>query len=420
MQSNVHNLTGNSKVLQHVNTVRVMNYLRLRGSASRARLARATGLDAKTITNISNSQLAARLLVCDQSAGRDEVRRPGRPAERLSINAEAAFGVGIEVGAGNVTVVLVDLQGEVREKSHQEFSTGRSGKFLLGQIYDRTERLLESLSGKWRKRIDGIGIAVPGFIDKDQGIIRESVNIRGFRNMPMVADLQSRFGMNAVLEKSSRAMALAEIWCSGRDPSSDFICVDLGAGIGIGIVHNGLIYRGANDISGEIGHTVVEPNGIVCTCGKRGCLETVAGGKALANMAKELVTKKYGIKSKGIEAIQQAAEAGDAHAIQLLEKVGRYIGIAIANVINLFDPAGVVLNGRLVDVGPLFLDSLNETIRANSIGLFDRRCTIEISSLGRWAGALGAAMLPLRCYFEFENIRLFSESEKENSECQIN
>jgi len=401
--SGIHDLTGNAAVLKEINTVRVLNHLRQSGPASRAQLARVTGLDAKTITNVGNRLLKEGLalrrkaLICGR----------GRPAEKLSLNPDAALAVGVDFGASQVSVVLVDLQGNLRKtRFRQEFGSPKGKAFLLKKSGAAVKELIASLERAQRRTIAGVGLSVPGLLDRSKGVVHNSVNIRGFKNVPIVDLFKKRLRCPVILEESSRAMALAEIWFGPPQFRRDFICVDLGFGIGMGVVHDGLLYRGANELSGEIGHTVVQPDGARCRCGKRGCLETVASGKALGELAKRIALKRYGISSKGAKAICEAAVAGNARAREAIEKAGESIGIAVANLINLFDPGRVILNGGLVKAGALLTEPLRRAAKKHSIRPFDKRCPIEVSELGDLAGAMGAAMLVLRSYFEFDNIRI--------------
>lgn len=397
----MHPLTGNAAVLQRVNTVRLLNRLRLGGPASRAELARATGLDAKTISNLSGRLLRDRLVVTRQAVARGR----GRPAEELALNPEAALAVGVDFGASQVSVVVLDLAGKVRKRFHQEFGAARGKTFLLRRTGEAVRALIGSLTARERRALAGVGVSVPGLVDRQTGRVRNSVNIPGFRNVPLRALLEKRLGLPVILEEASRSMALAEIWFGPARARQDFICVDLGYGIGMGVVHGGLLYRGANEMGGEIGHTVVNPGGAVCRCSKRGCLETVASGRALGAMAKELPLKKYGIRSLGAKALCEAARAGDRKAARAIRKAGEAIGIAVANLVNLFDPGRVVLNGGLVKAGPRLTDPVRATADALAISPFNERCPVEVSTLGECAGAMGAAMLPLRLFFEFDNIR---------------
>jgi len=398
---NRNQLIGNPAVLRRLNRVRVMNQLRREDGATRVQMARATGLDPKTVTNLCNDLLASGLIVAQET----QMRGRGRPAERLRINPDAALAVGVDIGAQQVSAVLMDLAGEIRRSWRCAYGQAKSGEFLLGKAATAIGRMIDAIPGPLHKRIQGIGVCVPGFLSREQGVVVRSVNIRGFRNLSL-AETLGDFGPPVTLEESSRSMALAEKWFGGRDPEESLICVDLGFGIGMGIMHNGLLYRGTNELSGEIGHTVVDPTGRKCRCGKVGCLETVASGRALGQYAAGLSVVRHGIKTKGAEALYEAALQGDPQARRALADAGQFIGIAIANVITLFDPGTVVLNGGLIEAGDFLVKSLKQSIRRHRLRGAPHTCDIEISRLGKLAGAMGAAMLPLRRYFEFDNIQL--------------
>jgi len=397
----VHDLTGNAAVLKEVNTVRILNRLRRGGPASRAELARATGLDAKTITNLVARLIRDGLITADRSPA----RRRGRPPEALILNADAAAAIGIDFGASQVSAVLVDLAGGLRERFHEEYATPRTRAFLLRKALATAREMIASLARGRRRRLAGVGLSVPGLLDRRRGVVRNSVNIAGFRDVPIVRLFESELGLPVILEEASRAMAIGEIWFGPPGQSGDFICVDLGYGIGMGVVHDGLLYRGANEMSGEIGHTAVRPRGARCSCGKRGCLETVASGRALGKLARVL-PGHTGTATNGAKALCEAARAGDRRALRAIREAGEAIGIAVANLINLFDPARVVLNGGLVKAGYILVKPIRKTVREHVVGRPGRQCTVEVSTVGELAGAMGAAMLPLRSFFEFDNIRI--------------
>ena len=298
----------------------------------------------------------------------------------------------------------MDLAGNLQYKDRLEFGTSKDFEFLLDKTKVAFKKIRQSLAeSKWKK-ICGVGICVPGFLDRTNGIVIDSVNIAGFKGLKIQQIIEKIAKLPVILEESSRSMAIAELWFSSRNACSDFICVDMGFGIGAGIVHNGLVYRGAHESSGEIGHTVVVPDGLACSCGKQGCLETVVSGHALQNLAKKLKLSTNS-QNYGGKALYEAALAGNVEARRALSNVGRHIGVAIANVINLFDPSKVILTGGLLKAGDLLLDPLKAAVKEHSVERMAMRCAIEMSELGDFAGAMGAAMLPLRHYFEFENIR---------------
>lgn len=396
IEDNRNNLLGNPAVLKQVNLVRVMNRLRFGGSASKAELARQTGLDAKTITNICKSLLESGLIKC----GRGVREGRGRPAEQISINADAAFSIGVDIGAQQVAISAVDLAGGIRGRWHQSFNQACDCDFLMGEVECGVREVLDEL-GDLKEKLEGIGVCVPGFMDRQAGKIIKSVNIRGCDNFEIVDWIRQRFGIVAMLEESSRSMAFGEVWFGGGETANNFICVDLGYGIGMGVIREGALYRGANERCGEIGHMVVEAGGEKCICGQKGCLETIASGRILAELASELNVAE---KELGAEGISKAALQGDQRCQNAMEKAGHYIGIAIANVINLFDPEYVVLAGGLTKAGDAILVPLKKAVVEHSIGDVNR-CEIKLTELDDSGGAMGAAMLVLRKYFEFENIR---------------
>jgi len=397
-----HNtLIGNPAVLRRINRVRLLNALRLEKATSRVALARQTGLDPKTVTNLTNNLLHDGLVV----RGEAPAQGRGRPAERLSINANAALALGVDIGAQQVTAVLMDLAGTVRAQWRQDYFVAKTGRFLIQKARDALGCLTQSLSAQQKRRIKGLGVCVPGFLNREQRIVKQSVNIRGFKEFSIV-DAFQELGTPVLLEESSRSMALAEKWFGTRRTNQNFICMDLGYGIGMGLVHHGLLYRGSNEVSGEIGHTVVDTSGPLCHCGKTGCLEAVASGKALAEVAMNLKLDKKGVHVKGAAALHEAAIQGHRPSFQALQRAGEHIGLAVANLINLFDPGLVILNGGLVKAGEILIDRLMETVDQYRLQATPQKCRIVISTLGDLAGAMGAAMLPLRSYFEFDNIQL--------------
>ena len=403
MKEDLSYITGNPAVLKKINVARILHQLRFNGSASRAELARRTRLDAKTLTNVSQTLLADGLIQCRETVALGR----GRPAENITLNPEAAYGIGLDLGSQQVTGAVIDLAGNVQSHFRREFDIPKDGKYLLNKAEEVLHDLLGSLTRSARKRVQGIGFCVPGFLNREEGVVVESVNIRGFTDVPIIDQYQARFKIPVILEEASRTMALAELWFGKHKNSTHFICIDMGIGIGMGIIHNGILYRGSREQSGEIGHTVVEPHGQVCRCGKRGCLERVASGKALSDLSLSVDLEKYKIKCVGAKAIYQAAQAGDVKAKAILRRTGEYIGIAISNVINLFDPDLVILNGGLINAGDLLLDPLKDVIKTNCMNSKTGQVQIEISGLGNLAGAMGAAMLPLEHYFEFENIHFW-------------
>ena len=398
----IHSLTGNAAVLKRINAVRLLHRLWHGKTGSRVQLSRDTGLDAKTITNLINPLIAADLVRETQTKASGR----GRPAHVLGLNPDARYSIGLDIGARQVTGILLNFAGNVTASRQHTFRTPPDRAGVLAATGKIATALIATLPPAKRERLEGIGVGVPGFIDRRSGVVIAASNLADFREVPLLALLEKQLRQPVFLEEASRAMALAEIWFGAGGSYPDFICLDLGYGIGMGIVQDGLLYYGAHGFTGEIGHTVVEPGGVRCECGKNGCLETVASGKALETLAANMGCGVRKAGPTGGEALHAAAVTGNLQAKELLARAGRSIGIAAANAVSLFDPGAVILNGGLVQAGPFLVEPLLAAFGKHTLPPYTQNCPVLVSRLGQTAGAQGAAMLPLRHHFEFENLRL--------------
>jgi len=372
-------LTG----LRRRNAVELLDRLRRGEAATRADLARGARLDPKTVTNLIDILLKEGLIVADGLAG----SAGGRPAERLALNAEGLFAVGVDLGATRLRTVVLDLTGRVRAATAVRRAGG--AKNIMAQAIEQIRGNFAESRAPWR-RVAGIGFACPGFLDRNKGIALQAVHLSGWKNVPAGRILSRAFRMPVSLEESSRAGALGEMWFGAGRRSREFLTLDFGYGIGTGIVSNGGLLYGASESGGELGHTVVKPRGNWCDCGQRGCLETVASGEAIA--------RRSG-RATALAAVE-AAEAGDVRCRRIIAEAGRLLGAAAANLINLLNPDTAILNGGLCRAGDLLLAPFHEALRQHAVPRSLAAANITLSPLGEFAGAMGAAMIPLQSYFQ--------------------
>jgi len=221
--------------------------------------------------------------------------------------------------------------------------------------------------------------------------------------------VEEEFGVGVSIDDSSRMMALAEHWCGLAQKVENFIFVNIGIGLGAGIFTNGQIYRGSRGIAAELGHTIIDPDGPQCKCGNRGCLETLVPGPAIVKKTKKALKEGVvSLISKMVdgdltkitpEIVAEAARKGDKLAFNIMEKTGEYLGIGIANAINLFNPELVIIGAGVSGASDLFIDALNRSVKAHALHLASTSVDIKISELGDTAAALGAAILILKDIF---------------------
>lgn len=391
--------------MKAANTARVADLVRTDGPLPRSVLAAQSGLDNKTITNIVHDLMARRVV---RGTGLSE-SSGGRRPQLLDLDTGYLFAAGIDLGATHVSAILVDLKGRIVSREWLGIRPDALREEIVGAARRFCAAFKQELSAK-RGRLMGIGFVSPGLIDRKRGVCVLSSNLPNWRNVPIRDMLEEEFRVPVWVDESARVLVSAEKWFGLGRRFDDFACVNLGPGVGLGIMSNGRVYRGANEGAGEIGHMVVEVDGPPCPCGNRGCLEAVASGLAIASQARRAVEggahtilgqmAQGDLEAMDAAVVAQAARQGDALASQIYRRAGEHLGVAIAGVINLFDPGVIILEGGLTKAGELLLGPLVRSAREHALPSLSERLQIEVSPLGDDASALGASVLVLRQIFE--------------------
>jgi len=284
--------------------------------------------------------------------------------------------LGVDVGGTKVAVAAVE-DGQARHGV--EYPTAR----------DSTEALLDGVEAAVREVAvvagapDAIGIGVPSQVEFATGTVVASVNIP-LAGVPLREELGRRFGAPVYVDNDASCAALAEADAIG---ASELVMLTLGTGVGGGIVTGGRIFRGADGLGGELGHVVVEADGPECpgTCPNRGCLEALCSGTALERAA-----------GRSGREVVEAARAGDAEAQAHLDRLGRYLGIGISNMVNVFQPEVVVIGGGLSSAADLFLDTARAEAGSRALPALWERVTVQVAQAGNAAGVIGAGLLALQ------------------------
>ena len=310
--------------------------------------------------------------------------------------------VGIDIGGTKIAVSLGTPKGKVLDKT--VFSAGKTKKAseLISQIQSSISELLSARALK-KQDVLGIGVAVPGAIDPRQEIVLKSPNSPYWENFPIKPVLMRKFRVPAFVENDANAAALGERYFGLGQGVDHFLYITISTGIGSGIVVNGSLVRGEKGTAGEIGHMTVVRNGFKCHCGKRGCLEAYSSGTAIASHTRRAL--QGGAKSryfKGMKLNQvtgqlvgQAANAGDRVAIQARRLAADFLGIGLANVINLLNPKRIILGGGVMENTNHFWVPMMKAVRREAWPMAFRSCEIVRSRLGKNVGDLGAMALVL-------------------------
>lgn len=385
---------GNRDLIRAINRSAVLNTIKTHGLISRTEVARLTGLSAATVTGIT-AELIDDNLVFEKAAGDS---RGGRRPILLALNPRGGFVVGLKLAEDQVIGALTDLEATVLVKRTDRLE-GRSPDEVSDALAGVVSRLMEEARIR-KKELLGVGVGLAGIVDAERGLLKQSPYF-GWQDLPLRDMLQSKVRVPVYIDNDVNTLTLTERWFGAGQGVDNFLTVTVGRGVGMGIVVNGQFYRGARGGAGELGHTVMDPDGPACDCGKRGCLETFVGDPGLLRMAAEAAARGEMASPVGdVEALIACARSGDPGARAVLARAGDVLGRAIANLINLLDPQRIVIGGEGVRAGDLLFGPMRESIARHVMPGLARDAEIRIDAWGHDAWARGAASLVLRELFE--------------------
>ena len=306
--------------------------------------------------------------------------------------------VGIDLGGTNLKAGLVDKCGKIHQRLSIKTNNNADPQTISQQIFGLIDEIIKVGSGlkPAPTNIIGIGLGSPGLIDKKGETILFSPNLPRWRNIPIKRMIAERFSIPCVLENDANAAAWGEKWVGAGKEVNSLVMMTIGTGIGGGIVINNKLWRGANNVAAEIGHMVIQMDGPKCNCGNYGCIEAYASATAMVRRFKELV--KSGISSSlkdcgeiTAKMINDAALQGDKTSVNIIEETGRYLGIAIINIMHVLNPEMIVLTGGMTGSGELLMNPIRQLIGQRAFEASYKDTKIVFSELGNDAGIIGAA-----------------------------
>jgi N-acetylglucosamine repressor len=393
-----------------VNQRRVLNLLRAEPGISRVEIAGRTGLGKATISSIISDFIAQGLVREDGVAEQTSV---GRHPVRLRLNTLAGLAVGVELTGSECIAALTDLCAEPLRVIRYP-TPNMSADVVVSLIAQSVHTLLDGYDAS---KLLGVGVGVPGQVDLARQRVIKAINI-GWFDVPLGLMLTERLNTPVTVVKRQNAGVLGEYWYGIGKGQANLIFVSIGVGIGCGIILRGELYEGTDGSAGELGHIMIVPEGRRCRCGNYGCLETVASCPAIAIRAKEeartgrrslLVDWSAGIlESITIGQVIQAANHGDSLAIELIAEAARYLGLALACVINLLNPSMVIIGGEVLEAGSSFIDNVRREAQRHACsplaktGDYRNQATavnIVPTSLGYRGPSIGAAALISNRFF---------------------
>ncbi len=394
-------MNKDKNIFTNRNYVEVLTYIYRNRRISRADLARTTGLTPATVSHVVSELEKADII---RKTGHGESKGGRRPI-LIELNPDAFYLAGVDLGITKVNTTVIDLHGRIISRAKNTVDARDKREEIISRMFDTTRQAFNKSGEEVRKKIIGIGLSVSGLVNIEQGVSIFAPNIPDWQNVPIAELFQKEFSIPAFIENDARAMALGEARFGAGLGYENIFCVNIGHGIGSGILIGGVLYRGTAFTAGEFGHLTILPSGPFCQCGNRGCLEVMAGGHAIAASAIRSVNAgaktaiRDIVKGKIYEittaVVSQAAQRGDPTAVRLLQEAGRYLGIGIAGAVNVLGPELIIIGGGVALSGDVLLDEIKSTVAQRAFTTMVNSPPIVFSALEENASSIGAAALVL-------------------------
>lgn len=379
-------ITWNQQVVKKNNKSLVLQMIIEQEPISRADIAQVTGLNKATVSSMVNELLEEDLIY---ESGPGESSGGRRPVQ-LHFNKVAGYSIGIDIGVNYILGVLTDLKGSILIEKNQPIDDS-SYSVVIDQvkkmIYTITDEMPNSRYG-----IIGIGIGVPGIVDKE-GTVLLAPNL-GWKDIPLKREIEDVFNLPVCIENEANAGAYGEKQFGANHHLQNFIYISAGIGIGVGIILNGELYRGKSGFSGEMGHMIIDVDGRQCSCGSQGCWEAYASEHALLKLTDN--------KNATLESLIQAAEENDENTLKLFEQIGVYLGYGINNIINTFNPEQVMIGNRLAMAKKWLEQPIRKTIKTHTLSLHQSDLQLHFSKLSNYSSALGVSAFAVENFIKTE------------------
>jgi glucokinase-like ROK family protein len=392
-------LKGDSLLMKRINQMAILRFVQRNEPASRSDIAQACGLSNSTVSTLVAELMETGII---KNVGEGPSIGGRRPVV-LGINEQAGHVIAVDVGSTTITCGRVDLHAKIHDKLI--IKTPQDPSESLAATVDLVKRVHSQALATESPIVLGVGVATTGYVRPSTGIVVSASNL-GWRDVDLGRDISTATGLPTQVDNNANAAALGELYYGLGADVPNFIYVAIGNGIGAGLVLGGELYRGARNGVGEIGHIAVADDGPLCNCGRIGCLESLASGSAIEQMAQEALSPggRSGDASSEqgkitAKEVFQRAEQGDHAAIAVVDQALGHLATGIANVVNLLNPDEVILGGGITRSGDYFLGHFLPKIRPRLLPEQNGDVQFRLSESNEDSGLRGAATLVIQQLF---------------------
>lgn len=375
---------GSQSALRQLNQQRIVHALLSNGSSTQAELARQTGLSTATVSNIVKTMAASSMVTTSRTTS------SGRRALAVTLNDSQGVAVGIDFGRRHLRVLVANLGYDVLAEELTELPPG----YEAADGIDAAARLLDKVLAAAdvnRSDVLGVGVGIPGPLDRRAGVAIGGTIHPEWVGVQIRQEMEAALQLPVFVDNDCNLGALAETTWGRHAAVANLVFVKIGTGIGSGLVLDGQLYYGQTGVTGELGHTTLDDQGVICRCGNRGCLETLASTDVILRLL-----NGHGSSTLTITDVVANALEGDTATLRVIDDVGMAIGRALGTVANLINPEVIVIGGPLAGLGDILVAPIQRGLRRYSIPVVGSSTTLAITDLAERAEALGAATLVIQ------------------------
>lgn len=394
--------TGDQSLVKELNKAIVLQIVRNLSPISRAAIAKVSGLNKATVSAMVDALIEGRL-VTELGPGESS---GGRRPQLLLFNDRAGYVAGVDLGVRTLFVALMDLRAQILWKRRVSLNPAAGPDACLERVAELVEEGLRALPAA-PFGLMGVGVGAPGLVDHEAGRLIFAPNLP-WGDVPIRTWLHRRLRVPIYVDNEANAGAIGELWAGAAAGVKNLVYLSVGPGLGAGIILNGELFRGADGVAGELGHTTIDASGPVCGCGSRGCWEMYASEAALRQQVLRFIAAgqmapsplaRLGPDEISTLAVVGAAVQGDPVAIAALSAIGESLGLGIANLVNIFNPSLVVIGSAMAEADSYVINPARRVVEQRALAYPRSRARLIRSALGVEACAIGAGALVLQEQF---------------------
>ena len=405
MKASKNSTVKGQTLLRQRNVSVVIDKINSEGPITNREIENTTGISFAKVNTITTMLNKIGLTI---ESGKEE-SNGGRRSSLFQLNPNYMYTIGCQLSHTRIHVIIGNLKGQILFESYKPFNKSDGKDSVMKLLVDTIKNLMKT-SGIPREKYLGIGVSIAGLFNPKDKMTLPFPHLVKWGNVAIKDIIENKFALHCYLNNVANAAALAELNYGAGQGKDSILYLNIGTGLGMGIVLNGKLYEGVSGTAGEFGHISIDDHGPLCECGNLGCLEAVASTKAVVNQAKTLL--KQGVSSVlltmtnddpdklDFELICQAANESDKLAYNLIDKMGQNLGEGIVTLINLFNPSRIILGGKIISANNLINNSIFNIVQKRALEIPRRNTEIVFSEMGSRSGTIGATVPIIEKFFQ--------------------